>query len=116
MVDRKSTRLNSSHRCISYAVFCLKKKREEPGAECVLVVELVAAFEHADPGLLEEVFGQFAASGQVHEIAEKAMLVLLDEAVEQVGISTSKSTRDPGALLCHRVLEKEGSRVHTLLI
>src|SRR5437879_11453045 len=28
VVDRKSTRLNSSHRCISYAVFCLKKKRE----------------------------------------------------------------------------------------
>src|SRR5437867_7118814 len=25
--DRKSTRLNSSHRTISYAVFCLKKKR-----------------------------------------------------------------------------------------
>src|SRR5215210_5244674 len=25
--DRKSTRLNSSHRCISYAVFCLKKNR-----------------------------------------------------------------------------------------
>src|SRR5437762_14052781 len=24
--DRKSTRLNSSHRCISYAVFCLQKK------------------------------------------------------------------------------------------
>ena len=26
--DRKSTRLNSSHLLISYAVFCLKKKRE----------------------------------------------------------------------------------------
>src|SRR5437763_12517623 len=25
LTDRKSTRLNSSHRCISYAVFCLKK-------------------------------------------------------------------------------------------
>src|SRR5437762_9869590 len=25
--DRKSTRLNSSHRCSSYAVFCLKKKK-----------------------------------------------------------------------------------------
>src|SRR5207248_4479640 len=25
-IDRKSTRLNSSHRTISYAVFCLKKK------------------------------------------------------------------------------------------
>src|SRR5687768_17846808 len=27
-IDRKSTRLNSSHGYISYAVFCLKKKRE----------------------------------------------------------------------------------------
>src|SRR5690242_21625501 len=27
MQDRKSTRLNSSHMSISYAVFCLKKKR-----------------------------------------------------------------------------------------
>src|SRR5437879_10885060 len=27
VIDRKSTRLNSSHRCISYAVFCLKKKK-----------------------------------------------------------------------------------------
>src|SRR3712207_7168113 len=28
--DRKSTRLNSSHANISYAVFCLKKKKIEP--------------------------------------------------------------------------------------
>src|SRR5437763_6608160 len=28
--DRKSTRLNSSHRCRSYAVFCLKKKIPRP--------------------------------------------------------------------------------------
>src|SRR5437764_8684096 len=28
-IDRKSTRLNSSHRCISYAVFCLKKKKKK---------------------------------------------------------------------------------------
>src|SRR3989440_6849595 len=28
--DRKSTRLNSSHDQISYAVFCLKKKRTSP--------------------------------------------------------------------------------------
>src|SRR2546430_7411127 len=27
-IDRKSTRLNSSHSQISYAVFCLKKKKE----------------------------------------------------------------------------------------
>src|SRR2546427_9413736 len=29
-VDRKSTRLNSSHSQISYAVFCLKKKKKQP--------------------------------------------------------------------------------------
>src|SRR5438094_8168790 len=28
-IDRKSTRLNSSHRTISYAVFCLKKKKKK---------------------------------------------------------------------------------------
>src|SRR5207248_1090019 len=28
VTDRKSTRLNSSHRTISYAVFCLKKKKK----------------------------------------------------------------------------------------
>src|SRR3954449_9470783 len=31
--DRKSTRLNSSHTLISYAVFCLKKKIEDMGAQ-----------------------------------------------------------------------------------
>src|SRR2546422_4050107 len=29
MIDRKSTRLNSSHGYISYAVFCLKKKKKQ---------------------------------------------------------------------------------------
>src|SRR5947208_6175178 len=28
-IDRKSTRLNSSHQIISYAVFCLKKKKDD---------------------------------------------------------------------------------------
>src|SRR5256885_12668084 len=31
--DRKSTRLNSSHLVISYAVFCLKKKKNEIGLQ-----------------------------------------------------------------------------------
>src|SRR5258705_4931509 len=34
--DRKSTRLNSSHLGISYAVFCLKKKnRRQSGEDCL---------------------------------------------------------------------------------
>src|SRR2546422_7700513 len=32
--DRKSTRLNSSHGYISYAVFCLKKKKKESDRLC----------------------------------------------------------------------------------
>src|SRR2546426_8436769 len=32
LVDRKSTRLNSSHLVISYAVFCLKKKKNNDAA------------------------------------------------------------------------------------
>src|SRR3712207_8409707 len=32
--DRKSTRLNSSHANISYAVFCLKKKKSNESASC----------------------------------------------------------------------------------
>src|SRR5258707_7273456 len=45
MRDRKSTRLNSSHANISYAVFCLKKKKNYPrqsSAHCADVQSLVA--------------------------------------------------------------------------
>src|SRR2546426_7232623 len=35
MIDRKSTRLNSSHLVISYAVFCLKKKKRNKYARTV---------------------------------------------------------------------------------
>src|SRR5258707_7248484 len=37
--DRKSTRLNSSHANISYAVFCLKKKKKKKNALAVNKVE-----------------------------------------------------------------------------
>src|SRR5437762_1934586 len=39
--DRKSTRLNSSHRCISYAVFCLKKKKNISTCPYVLLRHLL---------------------------------------------------------------------------
>src|SRR5438094_7607352 len=38
--DRKSTRLNSSHRTISYAVFCLKKKKKKRKRKRSEVTEL----------------------------------------------------------------------------
>src|SRR2546430_5402943 len=39
MADRKSTRLNSSHSQISYAVFCLKKKKKRHKKSCILVLK-----------------------------------------------------------------------------
>src|SRR5256885_10145800 len=40
--DRKSTRLNSSHLVISYAVFCLKKKRQISYADFTLYTPKVS--------------------------------------------------------------------------
>src|SRR3712207_7553099 len=37
--DRKSTRLNSSHANISYAVFCLKKKKKLPVSSSTIYVD-----------------------------------------------------------------------------
>src|SRR2546430_10740499 len=39
--DRKSTRLNSSHSQISYAVFCLKKKKTTPESNAVSTESLL---------------------------------------------------------------------------
>src|SRR3989454_4763577 len=39
--DRKSTRLNSSHLVISYAVFCLKKKKKIKRTECDIHIRQV---------------------------------------------------------------------------
>src|SRR5438876_8374818 len=44
--DRKSTRLNSSHPSISYAVFCLKKKKNNK-----IHVKLIT-YTHAKPHIL----------------------------------------------------------------
>src|SRR2546429_3275404 len=37
-VDRKSTRLNSSHGYISYAVFCLKKKKKKKSTDYLIMI------------------------------------------------------------------------------
>src|SRR5215204_6982842 len=61
LLDRKSTRLNSSHTVISYAVFCLKKKKQP-----------VRRLEEKDQTALtirrmpELVVGSFESANQVH--------------------------------------------------
>src|SRR2546430_3764835 len=49
-LDRKSTRLNSSHSQISYAVFCLKKK-PSPAVECYGPVTLTSFAVSVGPGM-----------------------------------------------------------------
>src|SRR3989454_8476769 len=44
-VDRKSTRLNSSHLVISYAVFCLKKKNKHTAVFLLLFLLLPSAID-----------------------------------------------------------------------
>src|SRR5690348_17674323 len=49
--DRKSTRLNSSHPSISYAVFCLKKKKVQVGGS-IVGIQLVGVAQTAREGRL----------------------------------------------------------------
>src|SRR5258708_13208573 len=46
LLDRKSTRLNSSHQIISYAVFCLKKKNPSIFTDCPIIEGLSPAQPH----------------------------------------------------------------------
>ena len=45
-VDRKSTRLNSSHTVISYAVFCLKKKNKKKNKKNTTITNTRSISEH----------------------------------------------------------------------
>src|SRR5258708_18864578 len=47
--DRKSTRLNSSHQIISYAVFCLKKKKIKPRAARSLGISRTNILQYVTP-------------------------------------------------------------------
>src|SRR5437764_9439649 len=51
--DRKSTRLNSSHRCISYAVFCLKKKKKQKRNEQSVKVQAMQQTVQSTAVILE---------------------------------------------------------------
>src|SRR2546429_7323165 len=50
--DRKSTRLNSSHGYISYAVFCLKKKKTLATPSLHRLGDILDAVAHTQPAVL----------------------------------------------------------------
>src|SRR5207248_3932944 len=51
--DRKSTRLNSSHRTISYAVFCLKKKIEK-----IASLKALNIISKRNPELIQSIYSR----------------------------------------------------------
>src|SRR2546430_3952852 len=82
--DRKSTRLNSSHLEISYAVFCLKKKIELEKGGVTLV--------HVEDGGLDSQCAQHAyASDAEHELLPETVQAVL--AVRPVGDCPRPSPR-----------------------
>src|SRR5256885_5659706 len=50
-LDRKSTRLNSSHLVISYAVFCLKKKKTQCHHQLCMTHHLLSPYLYHPPPL-----------------------------------------------------------------
>ena len=61
----------------------------------------MSAFEDAQPGLLEKIFGTFAAGRQIEQVAEQTELVLLDEPVEEAGIAHLERARDGLGVIEH---------------
>src|SRR5436853_4078751 len=83
-LDRKSTRLNSSHLGISYAVFCLKKKKPDlPDSFATVDAssgEATRATEPARPistNKLRPVHGHLGRSVEVHGLVLELQLAIL---------------------------------------
>src|SRR5689334_23970641 len=77
--DRKSTRLNSSHSSISYAVFCLKKKKLDQ-LKAVALVELArprVSLEHPEPEPTRP-----PLLGPLHQLSSDAASLVLGGHVE----------------------------------
>src|SRR3989449_4337462 len=64
--DRKSTRLNSSHGYISYAVFCLKKKNNKPGVHLRNGLDYLIMWR---PKMAHKFDGLNSAAGQFRALA-----------------------------------------------
>src|SRR5260370_29711605 len=81
---------------------------EQPGLESRLAVVRMPALEDADPRLLEKVFGPLFVSCDVHEIAEQAILILLDQPVEQIGVAPPQAARDALCVIAHQRRDEQG--------
>ena len=81
---------------------------EEPGIEAGFAVVLRAAKQDTHPGFLEEIFCGFAFAGEEEEIAQEAMLVGLDELIEEGGIVAFEAAGDGLIFLLGGLLAQGG--------
>src|SRR5437867_12749250 len=68
---------------------------------------LMAAFEDANPCFLKEIFGACLVSGDVDEVAEQPVLILLDQAVEKIGVAALQAARDGLCFIGHQCGEEQ---------
>src|SRR5258708_11991539 len=80
---------------------------EEPSFKLRFAVILVAALENADPCLLEEILGALFVSGDVDQVAEQAVLILLDQAVKQIRVALLQAARDGLCFITHQRGEEQ---------
>ena len=66
----------------------------------------MAALEDADPGFLKKIFGAFLVSADIDEIAEQAVLILLDQAVEKIWVAALQAARDGLCFIAHQCREE----------
>jgi len=84
----------------------MARNGEEPGFEFGFRVVLAAALEHANPGFLEEVFGESWIAGEEKQVTIEALLILLDEAIEKVRIAAAKAISQGLAFVSHEAGEE----------
>ena len=68
----------------------------------------MALLQDAQPGFLEEIFRGGVVADQRNQVAQQAVLVLLDEPLQQVRVALAEAARDLGAFLLHRGHEIAG--------
>jgi len=69
----------------------IPRNGEQPGVELRFAVVLAAALQHANPRFLEEVFSKRGIAREKEQITVEPLLVLLDQAVEQVRVALTQS-------------------------
>ena len=74
---------------------------EKPGFKFPFAVVLVAAFEDTQPGFLEKILGAFAVGGEMQQVTEQPELVLLDQLIEQFGITALQALRKSLGVVAH---------------